>query len=95
MNKQPGAHAKISLQLTLLARIQSCPCWGPWDPRKCLQKYQGQAPQNWSQGAVGVAAVGVNAHKAPSSGQDVLFLPRPTLVAVSGDRQGSAAFVPL
>lgn len=94
MNKQPGARAKISLQLTLLARIQSCPCWGPWEPRKCLQKQQGQAPWNWSWGAVGVAAADVNAHKAPS-GQHVLFSLLPTLVPVSGDRQGSAVFVPL
>lgn len=66
---------------------------GPMGPEEVLA--QGQVPQNWSQGAVGVAAAGANAHKAPSSGQDVLFLPCPSLVPVSGDRQGSAAFVPL
>ena len=56
---------------------------GPMGPEEVLAKVAGTRSLELESGAVGVAAAGVNAHKAPS-GQHVLFLLLPTLVPVSG-----------
>lgn len=70
MNSQSGAHAKISLQLTLLAGILSCPVlsFPGVQPEAVLTKAAGTGSLGLESGSSGCDGT----HKAPSSGWHIL-----------------------